>query len=716
MPPETELCLLNCGHGPFCTGCIDEWFVSAERRSCPLCRRCFAGSRQCTRLVAADVDQLCGGDGDGQSGRTASCLARSPKRARADAPATAAASSASRLQREAPRRRAAQPSPQAPPPKRQAVPAQQSVNRAENGGSQAQDCDATARASEALVAQRKAAGESSSLFVGVSWTRGNRKWAASISHTGSTKHLGLFDLEDAAARAHDAEARMLRGSEAHGGRGRRQATRYRLNFPTSEEQQRYGRLENSSLEESEEKPLRWDSAQDAELMRTVRKMGTEDWNQIAASLSILRTAGALRSRWYGVLKAEADELRCPVCSRQFTYHQAFRKHRETCKSSGWPVKAASAASAQPPDTARKTCKWLPPDEMPWSEEEETRLFAVVPSSGPPHRIGWWQEKAAALRSKRSGYALQQHYLSAFPAHRVLVDESYVPPAVVATVKELVATVKELVGSVEEEPRSSARPLSRPKPLWRNGSVVWVKQNKFPWWPAMVACEPSSSTHFKWHANADPSAPPSLYHVILFGHPGPLRAWIPAKGIRQWEGVTAESEQIRTKETIPKRYVADWPVALEQAEAAFNRRQRIGLLKSLPSRIATIRRNDSILETGATVAGTTAQPRELERARVAVCSAKLKIRATLREIEDRVEQQWRRQPNAAPLFRRSQVRAGKARFAQARRPPRLWFDPSEAEDAGWADGHSDSGLLWRGASALDMCPSGASLKTNACQQF
>ena len=131
-----------------------------------------------------------------------------------------------------------------------------------------------------------------------------------------------------------------------------------------------------------------------------------------------------------------------------------------------------------------------------------------------------------------------------------------------------------------------------------------------------------------------------------------------------------------------------------------------LLARVRGQLAVIRREDTLLETyAARVArdaartGVVTQPSEVGRARQAVRAAKRKIQAALREMEDRVEQQWRAQPDAAaPLFRRSQVRAGRARYsARAARPQsRLWFDPAEVEPDGWCDGRDDPGLVWRGA--------------------
>eukprot|EP01045_Picozoa_sp_COSAG04_P003698 COSAG04_NODE_153_length_22436_cov_37.366029_1_plen_275_part_00 len=88
-------------------------------------------------------------------------------------------------------------------------------------------------AAAATVAQRKAEEQASSRYVGVSWAKKARRWAAAINHEGRSQHLGLFVEEAAAARAYDEAARRLRGDEAHG--GVYGGGTWRLNFPTAAE-------------------------------------------------------------------------------------------------------------------------------------------------------------------------------------------------------------------------------------------------------------------------------------------------------------------------------------------------------------------------------------------------------------------------------------------------------------------------------------------------
>lgn len=58
-----------------------------------------------------------------------------------------------------------------------------------------------------------------SQYLGVAYDRRHNKWTAYIKKNGRQKNLGLFDVEEDAARAHDTAARQLHGPYAH------------LNFP-----------------------------------------------------------------------------------------------------------------------------------------------------------------------------------------------------------------------------------------------------------------------------------------------------------------------------------------------------------------------------------------------------------------------------------------------------------------------------------------------------
>jgi hypothetical protein len=70
-----------------------------------------------------------------------------------------------------------------------------------------------------------------SRFIGVVWDKRDGSWVVNIGHAGRQTRIGSFAPEEeaAAARAYDANARELRGSEAH-------STKFKLNFPTVEEE------------------------------------------------------------------------------------------------------------------------------------------------------------------------------------------------------------------------------------------------------------------------------------------------------------------------------------------------------------------------------------------------------------------------------------------------------------------------------------------------
>jgi hypothetical protein len=75
-----------------------------------------------------------------------------------------------------------------------------------------------------------------SRFIGVTWDRRRGEWIVTLRHLKKRyRRLGRFpkDKEEDAARAFDAAARRIRGTQAHGGWNGNKL--YRLNFPTKEE-------------------------------------------------------------------------------------------------------------------------------------------------------------------------------------------------------------------------------------------------------------------------------------------------------------------------------------------------------------------------------------------------------------------------------------------------------------------------------------------------
>eukprot|EP01045_Picozoa_sp_COSAG04_P018120 COSAG04_NODE_1653_length_6046_cov_6.955608_5_plen_317_part_00 len=95
------------------------------------------------------------------------------------------------------------------------------------------DRDPSEQAAEAIVAQRLAAGQSSSHLVGVGWAKSKRRWEARIKHEGWDVHLGTFVHEEVAGRAFDDVAWRFRGAKAHG--TWKLGGTWRLNYPTAEE-------------------------------------------------------------------------------------------------------------------------------------------------------------------------------------------------------------------------------------------------------------------------------------------------------------------------------------------------------------------------------------------------------------------------------------------------------------------------------------------------
>lgn len=53
-PPDMQLLELPCDHR-FCAGCIERWFSTANKNSCPSCRRQFSGLRNFKKLTAGEA-------------------------------------------------------------------------------------------------------------------------------------------------------------------------------------------------------------------------------------------------------------------------------------------------------------------------------------------------------------------------------------------------------------------------------------------------------------------------------------------------------------------------------------------------------------------------------------------------------------------------------------------------------------------------------------
>ena len=92
-----------------------------------------------------------------------------------------------------------------------------------------EDREAVAQANEAKVKSRRALGQKSSRFTGVTWDKQNRYWKAQLGSrltgSGSCQFVGHSTDEAEAARMYDEAVRALGRGEAHD----------LLNFPTAED-------------------------------------------------------------------------------------------------------------------------------------------------------------------------------------------------------------------------------------------------------------------------------------------------------------------------------------------------------------------------------------------------------------------------------------------------------------------------------------------------
>uniref|UniRef100_A0A8C3T7M5 Zinc finger CW-type PWWP domain protein 1 n=1 Tax=Chelydra serpentina TaxID=8475 RepID=A0A8C3T7M5_CHESE len=70
-----------------------------------------------------------------------------------------------------------------------------------------------------------------------------------------------------------------------------------------------------------------------------------------------------------------------------------------------------------------------------------------------------------------------------------------------------------------------------------GSIIWAKQFGYPWWPAMVECDPDIGEYFLFSSRLD--SLPSKYHVTFFGD-SVCRAWISATMLRNFHEFSTES--------------------------------------------------------------------------------------------------------------------------------------------------------------------------------
>ncbi|XP_029768922.1 zinc finger CW-type PWWP domain protein 1 [Terrapene carolina triunguis] len=84
-----------------------------------------------------------------------------------------------------------------------------------------------------------------------------------------------------------------------------------------------------------------------------------------------------------------------------------------------------------------------------------------------------------------------------------------------------------------------------------GSIIWAKQFGYPWWPAMVECDPDIGEYFLFSSRLD--SLPSKYHVTFFGE-SVSRAWISATMLRNFHVFSTESlglKMLRSKDSRQK---------------------------------------------------------------------------------------------------------------------------------------------------------------------
>jgi hypothetical protein len=265
MPGDKRVTSLGCGH-QFCSECIEGWFMLAANRSCPTCRKCFAGLRQATTTTIRDIAV---GTGEHKPpsnkvvskqrvpARTSDAshdrLSKPPRawseaetqQLMAMAPSDCKWPFADSRWEDAARSLGTNRSGAAAYMKHRAwfshLRRQTADERTDRGAADVEQVSSAAlgpaRADPLPTRPSTKKCAPISRHVGVAWQAG--KWRVQISHEGRNHELGFFDQhdEEAAAHAYDAAARRLRGPQAHGGRaGWNGCHKMWLNFPTDVEQ------------------------------------------------------------------------------------------------------------------------------------------------------------------------------------------------------------------------------------------------------------------------------------------------------------------------------------------------------------------------------------------------------------------------------------------------------------------------------------------------
>lgn len=94
---------------------------------------------------------------------------------------------------------------------------------------------------------------------------------------------------------------------------------------------------------------------------------------------------------------------------------------------------------------------------------------------------------------------------------------------------------------------------------RAGSMVWVKQRGFPWWPCMVTYDPDKGAYLIETKNT------KKWHVQFFGEE-PMRALVAASSIKHFCGPNEDAD-LKTGQKMSKRWLAAFPLAVEQADSS-----------------------------------------------------------------------------------------------------------------------------------------------------
>jgi hypothetical protein len=262
MPGDKRVTSLGCGH-QFCSECIEGWFMLAANRSCPTCRKCFAGLRQATTTTIRDIavgtgehkppsnkvvskqrvpartsdashDRLSKPPRAWSEAETQQLMAMAPSdckwpfadsrwedAARSLGTNRSGAAACMKYRRQTPNKRTAR----------------ADDDMAQVSSAVPRDVSASPVTTRPNTKKRGLDDQPISRHVGMHWHAG--RWRAQISHEGRNHELGFFDEhdEEAAAHAYDAAARRLRGPQAHGGRaGWNGCHKMWLNFPTDVEQ------------------------------------------------------------------------------------------------------------------------------------------------------------------------------------------------------------------------------------------------------------------------------------------------------------------------------------------------------------------------------------------------------------------------------------------------------------------------------------------------